>query len=211
MQALLHPRLHHPQNVGSIPSATLLAFSRLWGDDQGKYPRAMAGDIAAGATASDGPAGVDVRQVETPEQLRSYMKIRHEVCTVGNNVPPEEEVDDYDGGGTDVEAANARASHFMALIGGLPAGAGRFVHPKAPGEKAKVGRIATLKEFRRRGVARAVMLTIHEHAQRMHASGCYLGAQLPAISFYETLGYTLIPGEVFLDAGLEHRWMELSF
>jgi predicted GNAT family N-acyltransferase len=37
-----------------------------------------------------------------------------------------------------------------------------------------------------------------------------LGAQLKAISFYERLGFTAF-GEVFLDAGIEHRMMSLDF
>lgn len=171
----------------------------------------MSKDAGNTANGDGGPAELIVQKVETLEQLRACLYVRHEVCVKLQNVPPEEESDEYDGGGTDPAAANAHATHFLALIDGHPAGAGRFLHPKEPGGKAKVGRIATMPEFRRRGVAKAVMLAIHEEARRMGASGCYLGAQMPAIPFYEALGYTLTPGDVFLDAGLEHRWMELPF
>jgi predicted GNAT family N-acyltransferase len=34
-----------------------------------------------------------------------------------------------------------------------------------------------------------------------------LAAQLQAIGFYERLGY-VARGDVFLDAGIEHRWMD---
>jgi hypothetical protein len=40
--------------------------------------------------------------------------------------------------------------------------------------------------------------------------GITLAAQLHAVSFYEGLGY-VARGEVFLDAGIEHRWMDLAF
>ena len=41
-------------------------------------------------------------------------------------------------------------------------------------------------------------------------TGVALGAQLHAIPFYERLGY-VASGEVYLDAGIEHRWMDVSF
>ena len=40
--------------------------------------------------------------------------------------------------------------------------------------------------------------------------GITLDAQLHAIPFYEHLGYS-VHGEVFLDAGIEHRVMDLAF
>jgi predicted GNAT family N-acyltransferase len=35
-----------------------------------------------------------------------------------------------------------------------------------------------------------------------------LAAQMHAIGFYERLGY-VARGDVFLDAGIEHRWMDI--
>ena len=49
-----------------------------------------------------------------------------------------------------------------------------------------------------------------EQAAQRGATRCTLGAQLTAVQFYERLGYKVLPGGVFLDAGIEHVNMELE-
>ncbi|CAI5483649.1 unnamed protein product [Closterium sp. Yama58-4] len=116
-------------------------------------------------------------------------------------VPVHEEVDAHDGLGA-LPAVPPSAMHFLATVHGVPAGAGRCV-VKGDGT-AKVGRIATLPQFRRQGVGRAIMHCIHEQAAKQGCVRSTLGAQLEAVPFYERLGYTVTSGEVFLDAGIEH-------
>jgi predicted GNAT family N-acyltransferase len=53
------------------------------------------------------------------------------------------------------------------------------------------------------------MLALQREAQRRGYSGITVAAQLQAIPFYERLGYRAY-GEVFLDARIEHRLMDLS-
>eukprot|EP00850_Spirogloea_muscicola_P006593 SM000031S11602 [mRNA] locus=s31:665544:666934:+ [translate_table: standard] len=102
------------------------------------------------------------------------------------------------------------AAKSIARTSSRPSLVGRLLTYKAPGELAKVGRIATSTDFRRQGVARA-MLAIHNEARHLAYAGCYLGAQLDACNFYLSLGYTFQSEEVFLDAGIRHRWMQLIF
>jgi predicted GNAT family N-acyltransferase len=52
------------------------------------------------------------------------------------------------------------------------------------------------------------MLALQDLARERNATSITLAAQLHAIGFYERLGYTA-RGDVFLDAGIEHRWMDL--
>jgi predicted GNAT family N-acyltransferase len=50
------------------------------------------------------------------------------------------------------------------------------------------------------------MEALHDLARQQGFRAITLAAQLHAIGFYERLGYAA-RGDVFLDAGIEHRWM----
>ena len=67
-----------------------------------------------------------------------------------------------------------------------------------------------LKEQRGRYWGVGVMEALHEEARRRGYAGVTLGAQEYAVGFYARLGY-VARGELFLDAGIEHRWMDLVF
>ena len=54
------------------------------------------------------------------------------------------------------------------------------------------------------------MEALHEEARRRGHAGVTLAAQEYAVGFYAKLGY-VARGGVFLDAGIEHRWMDLAF
>jgi predicted GNAT family N-acyltransferase len=71
------------------------------------------------------------------------------------------------------------------------------------GTVARIGRMAVLAEFRRRGIAEAMLALAERHASDEGATSVILDAQLPARIFYERAGY-VAHGPVFLDAGIEH-------
>ena len=51
-----------------------------------------------------------------------------------------------------------------------------------------------------------------QHLAEAHgAHELRLGAQVQAVGFYKTLGYTLTERPEFLDAGIRHREMHLIF
>ena len=79
-----------------------------------------------------------------------------------------------------------------------------------PGRYPHIGRVAVLKEQRGRYWGVGVMEALHEEARRRGYAGVTLGAQEYAVGFYARLGY-VARGELFLDAGIEHRWMDLVF
>jgi predicted GNAT family N-acyltransferase len=73
----------------------------------------------------------------------------------------------------------------------------------------QIGRMAVLPEWRRRGVG-AALLQAAIAASRLQ--GCVLvrlSAQVTAILFYENAGFRVC-SDVYLDAGIPHRDMELS-
>ena len=71
---------------------------------------------------------------------------------------------------------------------------------------AKAERVAVRKDVRTQGVGRLLMVAIEAHARRKGLPAVVLHAQLTAIPFYESLGYQA-HGEIFLDAGIDHREM----
>lgn len=69
-----------------------------------------------------------------------------------------------------------------------------------------IGRMAVLKDWRGRGVGRALLETLLDLAVRQGLPRVTLSAQTHALGFYERAGFH-ITGEPFLDAGIPHRKM----
>ena len=137
---------------------------------------------------------INVIQVNNDADFASVCAIRQAVFIEEQSCPPEEEWDEMD----------ATSVHVLAAVGGKPAGCGRVYFT---GGTAIMGRIATLAEFRKTGVARAVCVYIEGIAQTHGAEKIEIHAQTHAAGFYEKLGY--VPrGERFMEAGIEHIGME---
>ena len=97
---------------------------------------------------------------------------------------------------------------LTGYLNGKPVVTGRMMADSTPQADAHIGRVAVLKELRGKGYGKQLMLALHDEARKRGFQRLRLGAQLHAISFYESLGYT-VSGDVFLDAGIEHRRMDL--
>ena len=137
--------------------------------------------------------------------MEDALTVRRAVFIDEQGVLEAEEIDAYDGDPAHVTSA----VHVVAYVDGRPAATGRLLLDAPLDENAHIGRIAVLREHRRRGLGRTVMLALQREAQRRGYSGITVAAQLQAIPFYERLGYRAY-GEVFLDARIEHRMMDLS-
>lgn len=85
---------------------------------------------------------------------------------------------------------------FTAYIDDLAVGAARLY-------KNKVGRVATLKEYRGKGVATEIMKKIEEYAKEHNIPKLKLHAQLYIKDFYENLGY-VAEGDIFQEADIDH-------
>ncbi|PLT28494.1 GNAT family N-acetyltransferase [Peribacillus deserti] len=134
-----------------------------------------------------------VKVVETEQELQLAYSIRKEVFVEEQNVPLEEEIDQYEKDST----------HFLLYINDKPAGAGRFRILNGIG---KVERICVLSSAREKGAGKAIMDGIQEYAEKHKISKLKLNAQTHAIPFYEKLGYEVSSGE-FMDAGIPHKSM----
>lgn len=107
------------------------------------------------------------------------------------------------------DGLDADAEHFVAFT--RRAGNARALgtaRMRIIGDAAKAERVAVLKSARHLGVGRRLMEAIENLARDRSLARIRLNAQVSAVPFYERLGYRA-EGEVFLEAGIEHRAMSL--
>jgi len=85
---------------------------------------------------------------------------------------------------------------FNCYIDDQIAGAARLYHQK-------VGRLATLQPFRKKGVGKAIMRFIEQYAKEQGLDILVLNSQYYIKDFYLDLGY--IPeGDIFQEADIDH-------
>jgi len=137
---------------------------------------------------------VNVEIVTTKEQLEDAFKVRRLVFVEEQQVPEEEEIDQYDD----------ECTHFVLYDQEIPIGAGRFRNLDGIG---KVERICVLSGTRGTGAGKLIMDKIEQYAKQNKYSSLKLNAQTQAIPFYSKLGYEVI-SEEFMDAGIPHRTMK---
>ena len=138
---------------------------------------------------------VTVSKVADPTECYA---IRYTVFVQEQSVPVELERDELD----------ATAIHLLATDNGTPVGAARIV---VKGDTGKIGRVCVLKQARGTGLGAALIReTLGVLRDMPGITRAALGAQIDALGFYEKLGFTAY-GEVFDDAGIDHRMMELRF
>jgi len=75
-------------------------------------------------------------------------------------------------------------------------------------DSGKIGRMAVSQSMRGQGIGRDLLDALVAEAKQLKFEEVSLGAQLAAVSFYERAGF-MAYGDVFLDAGIDHRMMKL--
>lgn len=145
-----------------------------------------------------GQDDLEIMEADTRLRYGQCVQIRTRVFVIGQNVPAEREVDQYEDA----------CLHYVASIRGVPAGTVRW-RTYAPGI-AKVERLAVLEEARGRGVGSRLMAYIlNAVSRRSEFSHVRLASQDHAIPFYAAMGFEVI-GDAFEDGGLPHHDMILS-
>jgi predicted GNAT family N-acyltransferase len=135
-----------------------------------------------------------VKIADTKEEREDAYFVRTKVFIDEQNVPAEEEIDEYEDA----------ATHFVLYDDAhSPIGAGRFRLVDGIG---KVERICVLSSARQKGAGVHIMNAIQEFAASQGIHTLKLNAQTHAIPFYEKLGYQTVSDE-FLDAGIPHKTM----
>jgi predicted GNAT family N-acyltransferase len=139
---------------------------------------------------------VQISRVSSKTALEKAFAIRMRVFVKEQGVPAEIELDSDDD----------RAIHFLAACAARPVGVARVVmHHRG----AKIGRMAVLKSYRRRGIGTKLLKRAIATARRLGAQEIYLHAQVPVIGFYKKMGFRCV-GRVFDEAGIPHRKMILE-
>lgn len=103
------------------------------------------------------------------------------------------------------DSDDARSLTLVAYIGERPVGTGRL-SPPFVSRPAYLSWIATLPEFRGRGIGTAVTTMLVEASDERQYGELHLSAQSPAISLYQRIGF--VPqGPPFVVRNIEHRTM----
>lgn len=134
-----------------------------------------------------------VKIAHTKQEKNDVFQIRTTVFIHEQHVPPEREVDQFDGD----------AIHFIGYVGHTPISAGRL---RFVDDYGKLERICTLKEHRGKSYGKKIINKMEETIQKHQVNQAKLNAQTHAINFYKRLGYQVM-SEEFIDAGIPHVTM----
>lgn len=135
---------------------------------------------------------VEIRRVDWNDAADALKNIRQRVFVEEQHVPEDLEWDGLD----------AVSVHFLARVDSAPAATARLT------PAGQIGRMAVLPPFRHRGLASGLLLAVLAEARVRGFKRVFLHAQVPVVDFYRRHGF-IAEGEVFLDAGIEHRTMSL--
>ncbi|WP_339228763.1 GNAT family N-acetyltransferase [Oceanobacillus sp. FSL K6-2867] len=136
---------------------------------------------------------MNLKTVETKKELQDAYQVRMEVFVDEQNVPPEEEIDDFE----------ATATHFVMYDQDKPIAASRL---RFVDEYGKLERICVLKTYRGKSCGKQLIDAMEKTIAHKGYQKAKLNAQTHAEDFYKKLGYQTISGE-FLDAGIPHITM----
>ena len=132
--------------------------------------------------------------VTNNKELEDAFYVRKTVFVEEQNVPMEDEVDEF-------EQESVHVVLYDEVLN--PIGAGRY---RSLDEYGKIERICILKNSRKGGAGKTIMNKLEEYALSIDAQALKLNAQTHAIPFYSKLGYEVI-SEEFMDAGIPHKTM----
>ena len=124
------------------------------------------------------------------------MKIRYAVFVEEQGVPYENETDEYD----------KTAYHALLLYKNKPAGCGRVYFID---NSAKLGRIAVLPEYRRKGFAIKICEELINTAVSHDIKNIIAHSQTYIVPLYEKLGFKCV-GDEFFEENIPHFKMVLE-
>lgn len=136
---------------------------------------------------------MEARIVANNKELDDAYTIRKVVFVDEQNVPLEEEIDQFED----------EATHVVLYDNNEPVGAGRF---RVLDGYGKVERICVLASHRKKGAGNVIMHKMEDIAKEHGISKLKLNAQTQAENFYKKLGYETVSG-LFMDAGIPHVTM----
>lgn len=137
--------------------------------------------------------GIDIQVVDWHLRQDALKAIRKSVFIDEQHVPRDMEWDGQDDDCT----------HFLASVNAMPVATARLT------AKGQIGRMAVLRQYRGTGIGSRLLAAVIEQARQSRLQQVFLHAQVSVIGFYEKHGFSA-EGDIFIDAGIEHRTMRLS-
>ena len=138
---------------------------------------------------------IKIKIIKPGEDFSEAMKIRIPVFVEEQKVPRENELDKND----------KISYHAVLYDNGIPVACGRLYFVD---NIAHIGRVAVLKEYRRKGYATAVCKKLIDIAISHKINDITLDAQKYVVELYEKLGFKVVSDE-FLDENIVHVKMEM--
>lgn len=132
----------------------------------------------------------DIKVVSNKKEFEIAYKIRVKVFVEEQKVSLEMELDEED----------KIATHIILYENDKPIGCGRIIFND---KIAKMGRIAVLKEKRKKGYGEKICKELINIAKEHKIKEIKIHAQCSAIGFYKKLGFTTCSAE-FYEAGIKH-------
>jgi len=124
--------------------------------------------------------------------------IRYAVFVEEQGIPAELEIDEYD----------PIAEHALAYVDNQCVATARIYLDEQDPSKAKIGRMAVLREFRGQGIGTALLGESIRAGMMQGASIFELHAQQSAVPFYAKLQFKP-DGAIFDEVGIPHQCMRL--
>ena len=136
--------------------------------------------------------------------IKTWLEAKEEAYLVRKNVFIEEQGVPVD---MELDVFDPTAKHALAYVGSECVGTARLI--ALPRNVGRIGRMAVLQAYRRRGIGRQLLNALLESCKSQGVAQLELHAQLSAMPFYEQFGF-IAQGEMYYEAGIAHRDMILS-
>ncbi|USK68507.1 GNAT family N-acetyltransferase [Peribacillus asahii] len=139
---------------------------------------------------------MNVKRITIDEDLRKAFHIRKEVFVKEQDVPLEDEFDEFD-------KLNGQCEHILVYYEEQPVGTGRV---RWVDEFGKLERVCILEHYRKFGLGKVIITALEEIAQERGTTRVKLHGQTQAQGFYKKLGYQT-SSSVFIEDGIPHLLM----
>lgn len=137
---------------------------------------------------------IHIRGKESP-YIEDAFWVRDRVFSVEQGFDPNIDVDEYDD----------EAIHVVIYDEHSPIATGRLIlFPEI--KSVKIGRVAVLASYRKKGIGIKLMSALINAAQKEGMKSIKLSSQTHAIPFYEKMGFKA-EGNVYLEEGEPHQAM----
>lgn len=136
-----------------------------------------------------------IKLVETEAELEAAIGVRFRVFVAEQQVPAEEELDEFD----------ATATHAIAIHNGQVVATGRVVYGNED-SAARIGRMAVDVQWRRQGIGGRILKFLEDEAAAQGVNTYILNAQEYVKDFYAAHGY-VERGQPFVEVDIPHVLM----